>query len=79
MENIDTTNYINALKSRKLRDVKVANFNRKELMKKQDGKCSRCKENLRDGYYKIIKDPKTKETSFVCSDCLVHIPERKIY
>lgn len=74
---IETINYINALKSRKLRDVKVASSNREDLMKKQDKKCSQCKKDLREGYFKSIRDPKTREVSFVCSDCLVHIPEKR--
>ena len=77
MAAIESSNYINALKSRKLRDVKVASSNREELMKKQDKKCSNCKRELRAGYYKFVKDPKTKEDHATCSDCLVHIPERK--
>ncbi|MCR4327849.1 MAG: hypothetical protein NUV46_04700 [Nanoarchaeota archaeon] len=74
---IETMNYINALKSRKLRDVKVASFDRQDFIKKQDNKCSKCKKDLRPGYYKINVDPKTKEKSAICSDCLITIPERR--
>ncbi len=77
MENIDTTNYINALKSKKLRNVKIASSNRTDLMKKQDNKCSRCKKDLRPGYYRFERDSKNKTTEIVCSDCLVHISERR--
>ena len=74
---MEASNYISALKSKKLRDIKLADFDRKNLMKKQDGKCSKCKKDLRQGYYKFEKDPKTKERSAICSDCLVEIPKRR--
>jgi len=77
MANIEMNNYLNALKSKKLKDIKVATFNRTEIMKKQDNKCSKCKKDLRAGYYKFVKDPKTKKREAVCSDCLVHVVERK--
>ena len=77
MATIETQNYLNALKKGKMKDIKVASYNRKEFLKNQDNKCSKCKKNLRAGYYKVLVDPKTKEKSAVCSDCLVQIPERK--
>ncbi|MDP3966286.1 MAG: hypothetical protein Q8Q04_02020 [archaeon] len=77
MTTIDSSNYINALKSRKLKDVKIASSGREELMKKQDKKCSNCKQELRPGYYKFVKNPVTKEDQAICSGCLVHIPERR--
>jgi hypothetical protein len=77
MATIESQNYINALKGRKLNDIKVASYDRKDFIKKQDNKCSKCKKDLRPGYYKISVDPKTKEKTAICSDCLVKIPERK--
>ncbi|PJE81599.1 hypothetical protein COU58_01490 [Candidatus Pacearchaeota archaeon CG10_big_fil_rev_8_21_14_0_10_32_42] len=74
---METNNYLDALRSRKLRDVKIATFDRKDLMKKQDGKCFKCKKDLRAGYYKFSRDLKTKENHAICSDCLVTIPERR--
>lgn len=74
---IESQNYIDALKKSKLKDVKVASYDRKDFLKNQDNKCSRCKKDLRAGYYKIELDPKTKEKKAVCSDCLVKIPERR--
>lgn len=77
MANIEINNYLNALKSKKLKDIKVASFDRADIMKKNENKCSKCKKDLRAGYYKFVKDPKTGEREVVCSDCLVHISERK--
>ena len=77
MEDIEINNYLNALKSKKLRDIKFANFNRSDIMKKQENKCAKCKKDLRNGYYKFIKNPKTGKREAICSDCLVHITERK--
>jgi len=74
---METNNYLDALKARKLKDIKVATSNRTELMKKQDNKCSKCKQPLRAGYYKFVKDPKTEKMDAVCSGCLIHIPERR--
>ena len=77
MANIEINNYLSALKRGKLRDIKVAGFDKAELKKKQDGKCARCKKDLREGYYKFIKNQITGKSEIICSDCLVHIPERK--
>lgn len=77
MEDIEINNYLNALKSKKLREVKVASFDRSDIMKKQDNKCAKCKKELRAGYYKFVKNPKTGKREAICSDCLVHISERK--
>ena len=77
MASIETNNYLNALKSRKQKEITMATFSRTDLMKKQDGKCSRCKQDLKAGYYKFIKDPKSGSADIVCSDCFVHIPDRR--
>ncbi|MBS3084422.1 hypothetical protein J4411_00735 [Candidatus Pacearchaeota archaeon] len=74
---IESQNYIDALKRSKSKEIKVASYDRKEFIKKQGNKCSKCKRDLRAGYYKISVDPKTKEKSAICSDCLVSIPERR--
>jgi len=77
MATIESSNYINALKNTNTSNIKVAEYKRKELLKSQDNKCSKCKKDLRAGYFKMIVDPKTKEKHAVCSDCLVSIPERR--
>ncbi|MBU2612193.1 MAG: hypothetical protein KKB62_00540 [Nanoarchaeota archaeon] len=77
MATIENQNYLNALKKGKMKEIKVASYDRKEFLKNQNNKCSKCKKDLRAGYYKVIVDSKTKEKSAICSDCLVHIPERK--
>ena len=58
---IESQNYIDALKRSKSKEIKVASYDRKEFIKKQGNKCSKCKRDLRAGYYKISVDPKTKE------------------
>lgn len=65
--------YLDMIKNRKLDDIKVANPSVSELKKSQDGKCSRCKKDLRSGYYKSIFNPETKKRELVCSNCLVEI------
>ncbi|NCN51553.1 hypothetical protein GW931_00915 [archaeon] len=74
---METSNYINALKTKNLKEIKIATSNREELKKGQEGKCSKCKQELRPGYFKFIKNIQTGRMDAVCSDCLVHIPERK--
>ncbi len=75
---IESENYINALKRSKMKEnIKIASYGGHALLKDQDNKCSKCKKDLRAGYYKIVVDPKTKEKKAVCSDCLVQIPERR--
>ncbi len=74
---IENSNYINALKRTNTSNIKVAEYKRKELLKNQGNKCSKCKKDLRAGYFKMVVDPKTNEKHAVCSDCLVSIPERR--
>jgi hypothetical protein len=74
---IESENYINALKRTKPRDIKIASYGGHALLKGQDNKCSKCKKDLRAGYYKMVVDPATKEKKAICSDCLVQIPERR--
>lgn len=65
--------YIDLMKTKKLDKIKVAKPSLTQLKKSQNGKCSKCKQDLRDGYYKSVINPKTKKRELVCSNCLMKI------
>jgi len=65
--------YLDLIKTKKIEKIKVAEPSLTQLKKSQNGKCSKCKKDLRSGYYKSIINPKTKKRELVCSDCLMKI------
>lgn len=79
MENKDLNNYLNVIKTKKgvLKDVELASSKRKQAWKKQNGKCSKCKKDLKNYFCKYIENPVTKEFSVICSDCAIEIPKRR--
>jgi len=76
MDNLMNSNYMKALKSKPLRDVKISTSENKDAMNKQDKKCIRCKKNLHQYLYKFIRNPQTKNMEAVCADCYVKIKKR---
>ena len=76
MTNSDLTNYLRALKSRPLKNVKMAVSERKKAFLEQGKKCARCKKDLRPYYYKFLTDPTTKKVEVVCSSCAIKTIKR---
>ena len=72
----ETNAYVAALKNKGTKDV-VFNLNKRaEIIKKQGKKCALCKKDLKQYYYNFRIEPKTKELTAICSDCLIDIPKR---
>jgi uncharacterized CHY-type Zn-finger protein len=70
------SSYIDALKKKGSKEITFATP-RSSVQKAQGNKCFKCKKSLRPGMFKMIKDPQTKENHIICSDCLVHVAEKK--
>lgn len=68
--------YIDALKRKGTKDVKVAEVRGSSTIKSQQDTCAECKKRLKKGYYKFIRDSKTGKDKVVCSDCLVQIKRK---
>jgi len=76
MDNLMNSNYMKALKSKPLRDVKISTSENKDAMNKQDKKCIRCKKSLHQYLYKFIRNPQTKKMEAVCADCYIQIKKK---
>lgn len=76
MATLENVNYLKALKSRPLKDVKMAVSERKKAFLEQGKKCAKCKEELRPYYYKFIKDPITKKITVICLNCAIPVATR---
>jgi uncharacterized CHY-type Zn-finger protein len=68
--------YTDALRKKGLKDITFATP-RSSVQKSQGDRCYKCNKTLRPGLFKMIKDPKTKENHIICSDCLVHMAEKR--
>jgi DNA-directed RNA polymerase subunit RPC12/RpoP len=62
-------NYLNALKSKPLRDVKIEPTERKQAFLNQKGKCAKCGRELKPYLHQYVRDPQTKKMIALCSDC----------
>lgn len=70
------SSYTDALKKKGTKDITFATP-RSAVQKAQGNKCFKCNKTLRPGMFKMIRDTKTQENHIICSDCLVHIAEKK--
>ena len=68
--------YVDALKKKGAKEIVMATP-RSAVQKSQGDKCFRCNKSLRPGLFKMMKDPNTGENHIVCSDCLVHMAEKR--
>jgi len=71
------SNYLKALKSKPLREIKMYVSERKKALLDQDKKCFKCKKDVRQYLYKYIRDPITKEMRVLCSDCAIPMPKKR--
>ena len=76
MTALEITNYLKALKTHPLKDVKMATSERKKAFNDQEKKCARCKKDLRPYYYKFITDPVTKKIEVICLNCAIPVFKR---
>jgi len=76
MTNLELVNYLKALKSKPLKEVKMAVSERKNVILEQNKKCAKCKKDLRPYYYKFVKDPVTKKLTVLCLNCAIHVAKR---
>ncbi|MBU0958857.1 MAG: hypothetical protein KKB31_02815 [Nanoarchaeota archaeon] len=72
------TNYLKALKSKPLKEIKMYVPERKKALLDQDKKCFKCKKSIRPYLYKYIRDPLTKEMHVFCADCVIPMPKKRI-
>jgi len=70
-----SNNYLDALKSKKLNDVKMSSSPTRQALVDQKGICAKCKKRINPAYSKFLKDPTGKMT-VICSDCAVSIAKR---
>jgi uncharacterized CHY-type Zn-finger protein len=68
--------YIDALRKKGTKEIVFATP-RSSVQKAQGNRCFSCKKTLRPGFFKMIKDPKTKENHIICSDCLVETAKKR--
>ena len=76
MEN-ENNFYLKALKSKPLKEIKMATSERKNAFLEQNKKCAKCNKELRSYFYKYIKDPVTKKFKVVCSNCAIKTAQRR--
>ncbi|MDA3836098.1 MAG: hypothetical protein PF542_00590 [Nanoarchaeota archaeon] len=67
--------YLDLLKSKEQKDVKIAHSPRRQAMKDQKGMCAKCKKDLNPSFSKFILGP-TGTYTVICSNCAVTIPKR---
>ncbi len=72
---IDNQYYLKALKSQPVKDVEIKTSKRREVLKKQDNRCIKCKKDLSPYMTKYItKSDGTMEA--ICSNCAIPTPKR---
>lgn len=76
MTTLEISNYLKALKTHPLKDVKMAVSERKKAFLDQEKRCARCKKDLRPYYYKFIKNPETNKYEAICLNCAIPIVKR---
>lgn len=76
MADIGTSNYINALKSGKIKEVTMSVSGHRQAVIDQENKCIKCKKALKPYLYKFITNPATKKIEVICADCTIPIKHR---
>lgn len=69
-------NYMNAIKSKPIKDIEMSYSDRRKAFLNQGKRCAKCKKDLNPNFCKYIKDPTTKETIVVCSNCAIPTGKR---
>lgn len=67
--------YLNALKSKPLREIKISTPERRQAFISQKGKCLECKKDLNPVYCKYLRDPLTRKIKILCSSCAIKTPK----
>ena len=68
--------YTDMLRKKGAKEIKMATP-RSSVQKSQGDKCFKCGKILRPGLFKMMRDPKTRENHIICSDCLVHVADKR--
>lgn len=76
MVDVSPSNYINALKTGKIKDVTLSVSGNKQAITDQENKCIKCKKVLKPYLYKFITNPITKKVEVICADCTIPIKHR---
>jgi hypothetical protein len=76
MADIGSSNYINALKTGKIKDVHMSVSGNRQAIIDQENKCIKCKKMLKPYLYKFVKNPATKKQEAICADCSIQIKHR---
>lgn len=63
--------YLRALKSKPLRNVKIAPSERIQALNEQKGRCAKCKHEINRAFAKFVRDPVTKKYSVLCHNCAI--------
>lgn len=71
MTSSELNNYMKALKSRPVKDVKLNLTKRRRAWENQEGRCAVCKKDLKAYYSKYIEDKSTGEIKVICSGCAI--------
>ena len=76
MAEISTSNYINALKTGKIKEVNMKVSGNRQAIIDQENKCIKCKKALKLYLYKFVVNPATKKAEAICADCSIEIKHR---
>lgn len=68
--------YLNALKSGKIKEVKMSISGNRQAIIDQENKCIKCKKALRPYLYNFVKNPATKKIEVICADCSITMKHR---
>lgn len=63
--------YLDALKSKPLRNVKVEPNERVKAIKEQKGLCAKCHKEINRAFAKFIENPNTKKYTVLCHHCAI--------
>jgi len=76
MSEISTSNYINALKTGKIKEVTMKVSGNRQAVIDQENKCIKCKKALKPYLYKFVTNPATRKPEAICADCSIEIKHR---
>lgn len=69
--------YLNALRSKPLKEIKFASSIKSKAFDEQKGKCIKCQRELKRVFAKFIQDPITKKYSVLCHNCVIKVAEKR--
>ena len=64
--------YLDALKSKPLREVTMHQNPHRKALHDQKGRCAQCNQEINPLYCKYVEDQKTRTTKVLCADCAIN-------